>query len=739
MKKDFILSFFKEKVTHPINFQDIVFKLSPTLPERHILKRLLRELVNEGEIVKTRNGLYGHKEEMNLVTGRFEAHRDRYGFVILEKPGERDIFIPARATLGSMDNDRVVARVENRHRREGRIIRILQRAHTRLVGIFEAERAGFYVRPKNRAIPFDLYIAPKEKGKAKDGDNVIAEIISYPSDKRPPAGRILKILKKPETPLDEVESIIDELNLPQRFPHNVIEEAKSLYAQSPLIRERGLQKRKDLRNLLTITIDGERAKDFDDAISIKKIDDGYKLWVHIADVGYYVGWDSLIDKEARKRGTSVYFPDRVIPMLPRELSEDLCSLKPKVDRFAFTVEIDFNMHGERTDARFYSSIINSNERMTYTSVKKILIDKDQKEKKKYDYLLQDFEMMGELCNILKSRRLKRGSLDFDLPEPEVLLDVQGNPEDIIRAERNFAHMIIEEFMIAANEAVAEHLEGAGIPSLYRVHEEPDPMKLEDIVKIIKSISQLSLPSKVVIKGPLVTSGIKKGVPKKGSKANFQTLSPKVLIGEKNFSAKDFSELLKQIQGEPEEEIINHMILRSLKQARYSTVNVGHFGLASKSYTHFTSPIRRYPDLVVHRVLKEVLSKKHLSDKRIKELDSILPDIAFHSSRMERLSDESERVVLDAMRVWFMKDKVGEEFEGKVVSVTPYGIKVRLKDYYVEGFLHVSYMTDDFYQYDEKSLSLYGIHRKKRFAIGSNVNVRIDRVDMEEREITLGLS
>lgn len=708
--KDSLISFFKEKVTQPLSFIEVVYKLNLTPPERRTLKRLLRELVNEGEIVRTRKGLYGPAEEMNLVTGRFESHRDGYGFVILEKPGERDIFIPARATLGSMDNDRVVVRVENRHRREGRVIRILERAHMQMAGIFEAARAGFYVRTKNRAIPFDLYIAPKEKGKAKDGDNVIAEIISYPSDKRPPAGRILKILKKPETPLDEIEGIIDELNLPGRFPHNVIEEAKSLYVRKQNTEYR-TQKRKDLRNLPTVTIDGERAKDFDDAISIKKIDDGYKLWVHIADVGYYVGWGSLIDKEARKRGTSVYFPDRVIPMLPKELSEDLCSLKPKVDRLAFTVEIDFNKHGERTDVRFYSSIINSNERMTYTSVKKILIDKDQRERQKYDYLLEDFELMGELCNILKSRRLKRGSLDFDLPEPEVLLDVQGNPEDIIRAERNFAHMVIEEFMIAANEAVAGHLEYLGIPSLYRVHEEPDPMKLEDIVKIIKTL------------------GIKRG-----NKALFQKNLPA-----KAFSAKDFSELLKQIQGEPEEEIINHMILRSLKQARYSTVNVGHFGLASESYTHFTSPIRRYPDLVVHRILREALSKKHLSDKRIKELQSILPDIAFHSSRMERLSDEAERVVLDAMRVWFMKDKVGEEFEGKVVSVTPYGIKVRLKDYYVEGFLHVSYMTDDFYQYDEKSLSLYGIHRKKRFAIGSKVSVRIDRVDMEEREIALGLS
>ncbi len=704
--KDSLLSFFKEKVTNPIGFRDIVFKLNLTPPERRKLKRFLREMINDGDIVRTRKGLYGPAEGMNLVTGCFEAHRDGYGFVILEKPGERDIFIPARATLGAMGNDKVVARMENSRRREGRIIRILERSHASVIGTFETGRAGFYVKPKNRSIPFDLYIAPKERGRAKDGDSVVAEIVSYPTDKRPPEGRIIKILEKPETPAAEVEGIIDEFNLHGRFSHNIHEEAKRLYSQispiHPLLKggEGGLHKRKDLRNLPAVTIDGERAKDFDDAISIKRIDEGYRLWVHIADVGFYVTWDSLLDTEARKRGTSVYFPNRVIPMLPKELSEDLCSLKPKVDRLAFTVEMDFDEIGERVNAKFYPSIINSNERMTYTSVKKILVDENKMERERYDYLLQVFELMGELCNIIKSRRLERGSLDFDLPEPEVLLDIQGNPEDIIGAERNFAHMIIEEFMISANEAVAEYLEDLEVPSLYRIHEEPDPMKLEDIMKIISSLKMLKKTKAIV--------------------------------------PKDFSDLLKQIQGTPEEEIINHMILRSLKQARYSPVNVGHFGLASESYTHFTSPIRRYPDLVVHRILREVLTKKHLNDKRIKELESILPDIAFHSSRMERHADEAERAVLNAMRVWFMKDRVGDEFEGKVVSVTPYGLKVRLKDYHIEGFLHVSFMTDDFYRYDEKNLSLCGIHKKKIFTIGSELHVRIDRVDMEDREIVFGL-
>ncbi len=697
LTKDSLILFFKEKITSPVSFRDIVFQLTLASPERRKLKRLLREMTREGIVVRTRKGLYGFAEDMSLVIGSFDAHRDGYGFVILEKPGERDIFIPARAKLGAMDNDRVVARIENRHKREGRIIKIIKRAHARLMGTFEIGKTGFYVKPKNRSIPFDIHISPKDKSKAKDGDKVIAEITSYCTDKRPPAGKIIKLLQKPKTPKEEIEGIIDEFNLSRRFSHNILEETRRLYAECT---EKKDQKRKDLRQLLTVTIDGEMAKDFDDAISIKKTDGSYKLWVHIADVGFYVKWDSLIDIEAKKRGTSVYLPSRVIPMLPKALSEDLCSLKPKVERLAFSVEMDFDRLGSRINTKFYPSIIISDERMTYTLVKKMLADEDAKERKRYNYLLNDLELMGELCNILKSRRLKRGGLDFDLPEPEVLLDIQGSPEAIVSTERNFAHMIIEEFMISANEAVAEHLANLNTPSLYRIHEEPDPLKLEDIMKIVSSLNAFKKTKTVV--------------------------------------PKDFSNMLSQVRGLPEEDIINHMILRSLKQARYSSVNVGHFGLASECYTHFTSPIRRYPDLIVHRIARETLTKKHISDKRLKELESVLPDIAFHSSKMERQADEAERAVLNAMRVWFMKDKVGDEFEGKVVSVAPYGLKIRLKDYYVEGFIHVSYMTDDFYQYDEKNMSLHGIHKKKRFTIGKELNVRIDRVDIEGREIVFGI-
>ncbi|HBG92254.1 MAG: ribonuclease R [Nitrospirae bacterium GWF2_44_13] len=698
VNKQTLLSFFREKTKKPLSFKDMVNLMGLSPSEARALKKVLRRMLHDGDIVLTRKGLYVPVSDVDLMTGYFEAHKEGYGFVIIEKPGERDIFIPARATSGAMDNDRVVVRIENRQKRDGTIIRILERAHVKIAGRLEIENAVSYVRPKNKSIAFDLYVSPNDRGGARNGDTVVAEILNYPADRKPPSGRIVKIIEKPEDPASEVEAIIDEFSIPRRFPKNVAEEAKMLSVKG--MSEAAEEKRKDLRELPTVTIDGEHAKDFDDAVSIKLTEHGYKLWVHIADVGYYVPWDSAIDIEARKRGTSTYFPDRVIPMLPNELSEDLCSLRPEVERLAFTAEMDFGRHGEKLNAKFYSSLIKSNERMTYTSVRKILIDNDKHERKRYDYLLSDFELMAELCGVLRKKRLERGSLDFDLPEPEVLLDMQGRPEAIVRAERNFAHIIIEEFMVAANEAVAEYLAELETPTLYRIHEEPDTQKMEGMLRYIK-------PLRGTVHGA-------------------------------RYEPKNFSALLREVKGRPEEEMVNYMVLRSLKQARYSPLNAGHFGLASGHYTHFTSPIRRYPDLVVHRILREVLHKKCISEKRKQELEALLPDIAFNSSRTERLSGEAENAVLNAMRVWFMKDKVGDELEGRVVNVTPYGLKIRLKDFYVEGFLHVSYMTDDFYEFNERAMTLYGKNKKLSYTIGKELKVKVDRVDMEERSIIFGV-
>jgi ribonuclease R len=686
-----VMEFLKQRSMKPLGFKEIALQMGLPPPARRTLRRVLRELVASGEVVRTRKGLYGPSGEMELVTGYFEAHRDGFGFVVQEKPGQRDLFIPPRASLSAMDGDRVVARVEERARRQGRIIRVLERAHRRVAGTFEVSGRLGYVKPRLRSITFDVHVPPGERGGARRGQRVIVEITGYPAHRRPSTGRVVRVLERPEDPGAEVEAVIEEFGLPRRFPAEARNEARLLSGKNP-------GRRRNLRGMNTVTIDGEKARDFDDAISIRLGERGYTLWVHIADVGFYVAGGSALDSEARGRGTSVYFPDRVIPMLPRELSEDLCSLRPGEDRPAITVEMDFDRGGSRLGARFYPSLIRSNERMTYTSVRKILTDWDEKERARHGGLLEDLELAGELAGILRHRRLKRGSLDFDLPEPEILLDVTGMPEAVLRAERNFAHMLIEEFMIAANEAVAEHLRAEGVPALYRIHEEPDPEKLEELLKLA---------------GPYMGRG---GRPK-----------PAMLY-----------RVLEAVKGKPVEEVITYMVLRSLKQARYSHENAGHFGLASGCYTHFTSPIRRYPDLVVHRILRELVLKGRLPDSRLRALEAELPDIAFHSSRRERVADDAERDVVNVMRMWFMKDKVGAEFRGTVAMVTPRGLRVRLEDFYVEGLLHVSCLTDDYYVFDETAMALRGRHTGKTYGLGHKLNVRVDRVDMEEREIVLGI-
>ncbi len=690
--KEAVLRHLGTKASRPASLKEIAGALRTGKKGLRRLRRVLRSLTDSGEIYMTRTRRYGLVEQMNLVTGLFEAHRDGYGFVIPDKSGEKDIFIPPRRTMGAMSGDRVVARVESRLRMEGSIIRILERGQKKIIGELCREKDIYYVKPRAKNIPFSILIGPGDRGRAKTGDKVVVEITSYPTAAGPPGGRILKVLGEVTEPRDEVNMIIEEYSLPRRFPAAVLSGARGMR------RRIQTRNRVDCRDILTVTIDGESAKDFDDAISIRRAGAGFVLYVHIADVGYYVPWDSALDIEARRRGTSVYFPGSVIPMLPEKLSNDLCSLVPGQDRPTFTVEMHFDGRGRITDRRFYPSIIHSNERMTYTSVRKILVDNDSDEREKYGYLLESLEIMEELCDLLRNRRIRRGSLDFDLPEPEVLLDIQGRPEAVIRAERNLAHMIIEEFMIAANEAVASHLEGTGMPSIYRVHEKPDTAKLDELRPVFSSFG----------------------------------------LNVKKAGIRVFHSILKQVKGTPHESLMNILLLRSLKQARYSTENIGHFGLASKCYTHFTSPIRRYPDLVVHRILRDSLNGGKLSARKIAHLEKLLPGIASHSSKTERTADEAEREILNAMRVWFMKDRTGGEYDGIVTRITSSGLKIQLKDFFVEGFLHVSSMADDYYRFDEKNYRLAGRRGKKTFTLGQEVRVRIDRVDIEEREIVLGL-
>ncbi len=690
---DAVLKYLKTKTSKPVGIKEIARSIGASAGRSGSLRRVLKSLTSSGSIYRTRSGLYGIADKMNLITGEFQGHRDGYGFILPDKSEEADLFIPRRKTMGAMSGDRVVARVESLKKRDGAIIKILQRSRKRIIGKLCHEQGSYYVEPKGKNLPFDVLVSPGNRKEAKSGNLVLVELTSYPTPTRPPEGKVLKVLPDADNPGVEIDMIIEEHSLPRRFAPAVLKEAKGF---SETI---GVGSRVDCRGLPTVTIDGEDAKDFDDAISVKKIKGGFILYVHIADVSHYVDWESKIDLEARERGTSVYFPGRVIPMLPETLSNNLCSLLPKTDRFAFTVEMHVSTDGKMMKKNFYPSVIHSNERLTYTAVGRILVDHDPVERERYGDLMEELETMGALYHVLKKSRVKRGSLDFDLPEPYILLDLQGSPEAIIRADRNMSHMMIEEFMIAANEAVSSYIESLHVPSLYRVHEDPDMAKLDELRPILKTF----------------------GIQTRGT------------------GAGAFRSILKKIKGKPEGPMLNILLLRSLKQAKYATENTGHFGLASKSYTHFTSPIRRYPDLVVHRVLKDLLSGKGITDKKRGYLKSILPEIAAHSSATERTADQAEREIVRAMRTWFMKDKVGNEYEGLVTGVNSHGLRVQLKEIFVEGFLRVSSMADDYYRFDEDRFRLIGRRRKKRFTMGDEITVRIENVDVEDREITFGLA
>jgi ribonuclease R len=692
INKDYIYHYLKTKTSRPVSLKEISKSLNIKGAGLRSLKIVLRKLTRGGEIFRTKSGFYGLAAKMNLIKGLFEAHKDGYGFVVPEVSGEKDIFVPPRRTLGAMTGDRVVARIESPVRMEGTIVTILERGQQKIIGRLCREDHSFFVKPKGRNIPFFILISPDNLGEAKKDDMVSVEIITYPTSSTPPEGKILKVLPDVVEPRLETEMIIEEYALPRKFPAPVVSEVKAITKSS------NYRSRVDCRDLLTVTIDGETAKDFDDAISISKTDEGFLLHVHIADVSHYVPWDSPLDLEARKRGTSVYFPGSVIPMLPEKLSNNLCSLVPGEDRLVMTAEMHIDKSGTITKKSFYSAVIKSDERMTYTSVKKILTDRDPDERKRYDRLIGSFETMNELCAILRRERISRGSLDFDLPEPEILLDIEGRPDAIMKSERNIAHMIIEEFMIAANEAVASHLEASGLPSIYRVHEKPDIAKLDELRPVFNSF------------------GFKTG----------------------KAGPKTFASIIEQVKGTPEEQFLHILLLRSLKQAKYFTENIGHFGLASKCYTHFTSPIRRYPDLIIHRILKESISAKKPSQKKIELYEKLFSEISASSSTTERRAEEAEREIVSAMKTWFMKDKVGNEYEGIISKITPHGLRIQLKEFFVEGLLHVSSMTDDYYIFNEKNFSLTGRRNKKSFTIGMDVRIIVEKVDTEEREILFKL-
>jgi ribonuclease R len=639
-----------------------------------------------------------------LVTGTVSAHRDGYGFVSPASGEGADVFIPARFMREVMHGDRVVVRVEHglrSGRPEGRIIRVLDRAHRTLVGRFEAGRRFGYVVPADPRLGTDLFISKAAARQVRPGQMVVARIDTYPDRNRSAEGTIVEVLGDPADPEVEILTIAHKYGLPVEFPGEVLAAAARVPDQVEDADRRG---REDLRQLPTVTIDGETAKDFDDAVSVRREEDGkVRLWVSIADVGHYVAEGSPVDQEAYERGTSVYFPGKCIPMLPEKLSNGICSLNPNVERLAMTAEMLFDRQGHRLESRFYPSVICSRARLTYTEVAAMVVQEESATIARYPEIYPHLPVMAELAQRLTAMRRQRGSLDFDLPEAEIILDLQGRPENIVRAERNLAHRLIEEFMLAANEAVATFLAGRGAPFLYRIHEPPATERLQSFQEFIGHFNY--------------GISLEKG-----------TVDPRKL-----------QELLAGLEGKPEERMINQVLLRCMKQANYSPENVGHFGLAADLYCHFTSPIRRYPDLVVHRVLRQVLTAGKMPEKRKAHLQEVLPAMGEHTSQRERRAMEAEREIVSLKKCQFMADKVGEVFAGFVSGVQPFGFFVELKDLFVEGLVHISSIADDFYVFEEDLHRLVGQHRRRIFQIGDEVQVSVAKVALDRREIDFVLA
>ena len=702
-----ILRSIRDRVDHPATAKELLRLLRVPREERTAFKRHLRSLVTSGALVEIRGHRFGLPDLMNLVVGRVST--SPRGFAFVEPEGSADgeaanVFVAGSNLNQAMHGDRVVVRVErggDGNRPEGRILRVLERSAQRVVGRYDVDDAGRgFVVPFDRRLLMDLHVPSGDARGAAAGEMVTAEITRWPTATRPALGRVIEVLGALDAPGVDTSVVIRKHNLPDEHSPEAIAEAHRL---GTAIRDRDRAGRTDFRGWTTVTIDGEHARDFDDAISIDRLPNGnFWLAVHIADVAHYVVEDSALDTEAYERGTSVYFPERAVHMFPSELSTGLCSLNPHVDRLVQSclMEVD-RRSGSVLRYEMHDGVIHSDARMTYTDVNAILTDRNPETMERYRELVPMFERMHELFEILNGRRRRRGSIDFDLQESQIVLDDQGRVEAIVASERNVAHRLIEEFMLLANETVAAHLEKVGMPALYRVHEEPDPMKVETFAEFISTLGY-SLPGE-------------RGRPE----------------------PRDFQRLVERIRGKPEEKPIAFLLLRTMQKARYDEANLGHFGLAAEAYTHFTSPIRRYPDLVVHRVLRE--SRQGVSEERRAELSEDLPEIARHTSERERRANDAERELVQWKKVRFMADKVGDEFDGYVTGVNAYGLYFELVEHFVEGMVHVSTMADDYYRFVEGAHVLRGEKNGRVYRLGDRLTVQVIRVDLERRQIDLGIS
>ena len=697
-----LLGLINDKHYNPLKKEELalIFNIHPA--EMAMFYNFLDELEEDGYIFRTKKGRIMSPNQMGLFVGKFVSHRKGYGFVESDEEYTQDLFIPKDDINGALHNDRVMAEIvtpatEDR-RAEGKVIKIIKREVTRVVGLFQENKSFGFVVPDDKKFNQDIFIPKRFFSGAKNDDKVVCEITLWPQENRKPEGKIIEVLGKKGERGVEIDSIIRAHGLPEEFPKKVIDEANKVAEQDL---EEEIARRVDLRDLNIFTIDGEDAKDLDDAISTEELPNGnYKLGVHIADVTHYVKEKSKLDKEALKRATSVYLVDKVIPMLPKQLSNGVCSLNPFEDKLTLSCFMEIDANGKVVKYDICESVINSKARMTYTEVSDILEKDDEKLKQTFAHMVDDFVKAEKLARILMKRRQKRGAIDFDFPEAKIILNGNGEVVDIKHYERRISNKMIEEFMLVSNETIAEHFYWLQLPFVYRIHETPSAEKMEDLKKFIATFGY-------TIKGDL-----------------------------ENIHPKEIQNIVEKIKGTKEEESISTIALRSMKQAKYSPECIGHFGLAAKYYCHFTSPIRRYPDLQIHRIIKEQLNNK-INSKRQQQLAHIVEYASTQSSERERAAELAERDVHDFYKACYMADKVGQEFDGVVSSVTSFGMFVELENT-VEGLIRLANMRDDYYIYNQETYTIMGERTHKTFKIGDTVRIKVDNVNVDFREIDFSL-
>lgn len=682
-RKESIRNMIYDEEYIPLKFKEMAYLMNVPHKEKEKLKEVLDALLADGSVELTARGKYVKAENENL-TGVFTAHPRGFGFVSVEGEPE-DIFIPAPYVNGAFHKDVVRVKISREshgegRRKEGVVLKILERGTKTLVGTFMKSKSFGFVRPDDTHYGQDVFISKKNCGAAMNNDKVVVEMLSYGSRDKKPEGRVVEIIGNTDDPSTDITAIVRAFGIPDTFPGEVMREARAVPEEVSVPRG---ENRTDYRELLTVTIDGEDAKDLDDAITLSRLDDGYELGVHIADVSHYVTEGSPLDREALERGTSVYLCDRVIPMLPRELSNGICSLNAGVDRLALSCVMQIDGKGNVIGHKIVESIIRVDRRMSYNGVKAILAGEEHPEGDREDIRKMCF-LMKEAAAILKEKRRKRGSIDFDFPESKIVLDKEGYPTDIHPYERNVATDIIEDFMLLANETVAEDYFWQELPFVYRTHEEPDPDKIAKLDTFIRNFGFY------------------------------------MKTGREHFHPKEIQKLLFALEGEPEEALISRLALRSMKQARYTTLNVGHFGLSTQYYTHFTSPIRRYPDLQIHRIIKENIHGR-LNRKRVEHYENILPSVAEQSSRRERRAQDAEREVEKLKKVEYMQKFIGDAFDGVISGVTAKGFFVEL-DNTVEGMVSIQTLLDDYYFFDEQQYRLEGKRTGRVFTLGQKVRV-----------------